>query len=149
MTPRPLADVLPHAGEMILIDRIVSYDENSIVCVRTLELGAPFVDSQGHLPAWAGLELMAQTVAAWSGSHARDAGQPVRLGFLLGSRLYSCNVNTFASGTELRIEAVRTFHDEDGMGVFACRIDAGDAHAEARLTVFSPTDPSAFLASLA
>jgi predicted hotdog family 3-hydroxylacyl-ACP dehydratase len=134
---------------MILIDCVVSYDENSIVCVRRLQPGAPFTDAQGQLPAWAGIELMAQTVAAWSGSHARDAGLPVRLGFLLGSRQYSCNVDAFPLGCELRIEAVRTFHDEDGMGVFACRIDAGDAHAEARLTVFSPADPSAFLASLA
>jgi predicted hotdog family 3-hydroxylacyl-ACP dehydratase len=134
---------------MILVDRIVGYDETTIVCMRKLEQVAPFTDPQGNLPSWAGIELMAQAVAAWSGSHARDAGEPVKLGFLLGSRSYRCNVDTFTAGSELRIEAVRTFHDEDGMGVFACRIDAGDAHAEARLTVFSPTDPSAFLASLA
>jgi hypothetical protein len=35
---------------------------------------------------------------------------------------------------------VRHFHDEAGMGVFACRIDAPNMHAEARLTVFSPSN---------
>jgi predicted hotdog family 3-hydroxylacyl-ACP dehydratase len=146
---RPIGDVLPHAGEMILLDRIERYDAESIVCIRTIAPGQPFADADGHLPSWAGIELMAQTIAAWSGSHACASGQPVRLGFLLGSRQYDCNADVFPAGSELRIEARRTFHDEDGMGVFTCRIDAGDAHGQARLTVFSPSDPATFLASLA
>jgi len=149
MTPRPIADVLPHAGSMILIDRIERYDAESIVCLRRLGPGHPFADADGHVPAWVGIELMAQAIAAWSGSHARDAGQSVRLGFLLGSRSYQCDADAFRAGSELRIEARRTFHDEDGMGAFVCRIDAGDVRAQARLTVFSPSDPATFLASLA
>jgi predicted hotdog family 3-hydroxylacyl-ACP dehydratase len=148
MTMRPIGEVLPHAGAMILLDRIERYDAESIVCLRRIEPGQLFVDADGMLPAWAGIELMAQTVAAWSGCQARDAGQPVRLGFLLGTRLFQCNANGFPVGSELRIEAVRSFHDEDGMGAFACRIEAGAIHAQARLTVFSPPDPATFLASL-
>lgn len=149
MMLRPIAEVLPHAGVMILLDRIDQYDAESVVCLRTIALGHPFVDAEGNLPAWVGIELMAQTIAAWSGSHALDSSQPVRLGLLLGSRLYRCNADVFRAGSELRIEARRTFHDEGGMGAFACRIDADDVHAEARLTVFSPPDPVTFLASLA
>ncbi|WP_430388784.1 3-hydroxylacyl-ACP dehydratase [Dyella sp. 20L07] len=148
MTQWPITDVLPHAGDMILLDAVESYDAERIVCLRHVVAGSPLLDEHGSLPAWTGIELMAQAIAAWSGCHARDAGQPIRLGFLLGSRLYTCNTDTFVAGSELRIEAVRTFYDEDGMGVFACRIDSGDAHAEARLTVFSPTDPASFLASV-
>ena len=149
MTLRPISEALPHAGDMILLDRIERYDAESIVCLRTVAPGSPFVDANGNLPAWIGIELMAQTIAAWSGAHALDAGQPVRLGFLLGSRLYEASADVFAAGSELHIEAVRTFHDDDGMGVFACRIDGGGVHATARLTVFSPTDPTALFASLA
>jgi predicted hotdog family 3-hydroxylacyl-ACP dehydratase len=148
MTLRPIAEVLPHDGSMILLDRIERYDAESIVCVRQVAADSPFADADGHLPAWVGVELMAQTVAAWSGCHALDADQPVRLGFLLGSRLYRSSADVFPAGSELMIEAVRTFHDEDGMGAFACRIDAAGIHAEAHLTVFSPLDPTSFLASL-
>ncbi|WP_114239294.1 hotdog family protein [Dyella sp. C9] len=148
MMLRPIAEVLPHAGAMILLDRVERYDAESIICVRRIVPGALFVDADGNLPAWAGIELMAQAVAAWSGCHARDAGQPVRLGFLLGTRQYQCNAPAFPAGSELRIEATRTFHGEEGMGAFACRIEAGDIRAEARLTVFSPPDPATFLASL-
>jgi predicted hotdog family 3-hydroxylacyl-ACP dehydratase len=149
MSVWPIAEVLSHAGDMILLDAIETYDAESIICLRKVLPGAAFVDEDGNLPAWTGIELMAQAIAAWSGCHARDAGLPVRLGFLLGSRLYTCNADTFKGHSELRIEATRTFHDEDGMGVFACRIDAGEVHAEARLTVFSPPDPVTFLASVA
>ena len=90
---------------------------------------------------------MAQCVAAWSGWQAKREQRPVRLGFLLGTRRYQCDVDAFAAGSELVIEAVRCFHDDEGMAMFACRIDAPGAHAEARLTVFSPPDPDAFLAS--
>lgn len=149
MTLRPIAEVLPHDGSMILLDRIERYDAESIVCLRRVSPDAPFTDADGHLPAWVGIELMAQTIAAWSGSHALDANQPVRLGFLLGSRLYRSSADVFPAGSELMIEAVRTFHDESGMGAFACRIDAAGVHAEAQLTVFSPLDPTTFLASIA
>jgi predicted hotdog family 3-hydroxylacyl-ACP dehydratase len=148
MILRPLAEVLPHAGDMILLDRIAHYDAESIVCLRQVTTDLPFVDALGQLPAWAGIELMAQTIAAWSGCHARDAGQAIRLGFLLGSRRYEASAAYFVPGSTLRIEATRTFHDEEGMGVFACRIDAGDVSAQARLTVFSPPDSDTFLASL-
>ncbi|WP_266170213.1 hotdog family protein [Dyella subtropica] len=149
MTLWPIADVLPHTGDMVLLDRVVEFDAERIVCTRIVRDGDPFVSDDGSLPAWAGIELMAQTIAAWAGCHARSAGEPIRLGFLLGSRQYQCDTDTFPTGSELRIEAMRHFHDEDGMGVFACRIDASGVHAEARLTVFSPPDAATFAASIA
>ena len=40
----------------------------------------------GQVPAWVGIEYMAQAIAAWAGCRARAAGKPPQLGFLLGSR---------------------------------------------------------------
>jgi predicted hotdog family 3-hydroxylacyl-ACP dehydratase len=108
--------------------------------------GTLFLDG-GAVGAWVGVEYMAQAVAAHAGHGARLRGEAVRVGFLLGTRRYQCDVDAFAAGSELVIEAVRCFHDDEGMAMFACRIDAPGAHAEARLTVFSPPDPDAFLAS--
>jgi predicted hotdog family 3-hydroxylacyl-ACP dehydratase len=146
MSRWPVAELLPHAGAMILLDRVETLEPERVVCVRGVRAGDPFVDADGALPAWTGVELMAQTIAAWSGGHARDAGEPIRLGFLLGTRQYSCNADVFPAGAELRIEAVRQFHDAEGMGVFACRIDAPGITAEARLTVFRPRDATTFIA---
>lgn len=140
----PVESLLPHAGRMILLDRVVSWDAESIVCERVVRPGDAFVEDAG-LPAWVGVEVMAQVIAAWNGCQVLAAGGVVRPGFLLGTRAYRADVDAFAPGRLLRIAAVRHFHDEDGMGAFACRIDTDGASAEARLTVFSPPDPTPFL----
>lgn len=147
MTPWRVDEVLPHSGEMILLDQVESYGPENIVCTRVVRQGDAFVADDGSLPAWVGVELMAQAIAAWAGCHARDASEPVRLGFLLGARSYTCDMDAFTANTELRIVATRQFSDEDGMGVFACEIIAADAVAKARLTVFSPSDTAMFTQS--
>lgn len=144
MTPWPIADVVPHAGEMILLDGIEQVAGERIVCTRTIRAGDMFVDADGSLPSWAGVELMGQAIAAWAGCCARAEHRPVQLGFLLGTRHYACNVDAFPAGTCLRVEAERSFHDEQGMGVFHCRIEALGILAEARLNVYSPPDAGAF-----
>lgn len=149
MTRWPIAELLPHTGEMILLDSVLDAEEDRIVCQLVVRPEGPFNDPDGSLPAWCGVELMAQSVAAWSGWQAKQEQRPVRLGFLLGTRHFHCNVDAFPPGSALAIEAFRSFHDDNGMAMFACRIDAEGIHAEARLTVFSPPDADAFLASLA
>jgi predicted hotdog family 3-hydroxylacyl-ACP dehydratase len=149
MNSWPMAELLPHSGEMILLDSVLDGEEDRIVCRHTVRAGGLFNDSDGSLPAWCGVELMAQAVAAWAGWQGKQEQRPVRLGFLLGTRQYSCNIDAFPPGSELTVEAFRSFHDDNGMAMFACRIDAAEIHAEARLTVFSPPDSDAFLASFA
>lgn len=149
MSDGSIADVVPHTGDMILLDRIELFEDDRIVCVKTLRVGGMFQDADGNLPAWAGVELMAQSIAAWAGCRARAERRPVQLGFLLGTRHYRCNVDLFPAGQCLRIEAERTFHDEHGMAVFSCRIDAPNVHAEARLNVCRPLSADAFFRHLA
>jgi predicted hotdog family 3-hydroxylacyl-ACP dehydratase len=129
---------------MILLDRVVEWDAERIVCERVVRKGDAFIEPDG-LPAWAGIELMAQAIAAWNGCQVLAAGGAIRPGFLLGTRSYRADGDVFPVGATLTIEAVRTFHDEDGMGSFSCRVDTQGIHAEARLTVFSPPDPTPFL----
>ncbi len=77
----PLAELLPHAGDMILIDRILSFDDEQIHAHATVKPGGLFNRDDGALPAWVGIELMAQSVAAFAGCHARQRGDAVALGF--------------------------------------------------------------------
>lgn len=144
MTLWPIAEVVPHAGEMILLDSIEMFEAERITCVRTIQPNGMFMDTDGSLPSWVGVELMAQAIAAWAGCRARAEQRPVQLGFLLGTRHYACNVDAFPAGVHLRIEAEHAFHDEQGMGVFHCRIEGPGIHAEARLNVYSPSDADAF-----
>ncbi|NNG62581.1 hotdog family protein, partial [Pseudomonas fragi] len=120
----PLAELLPHAGDMILIDQVLEFDQEQIHTRLTVRPGGLFNREDGSLPAWVGIELMAQSVAAYAGCRARSEGNPVELGFLLGTRKFECNVEHFPAGAELQIHALRSLEDDNGMGVFECHLTA-------------------------
>ena len=145
MTDWPLAELLPHAGDMILIDKIIRFDEEQIYTGLTVKPDGLFSLPDGSLPAWVGVELMAQSVAAFAGCHARRKGNPVELGFLLGTRKFECNVEAFPAGSELTVHGIRSLEDDNGMGVFECHINAPGIHATARLNVYRPPQAAHYL----
>ncbi|TFY94399.1 3-hydroxylacyl-ACP dehydratase [Pseudomonas nabeulensis] len=141
----PLAELLPHAGDMILIDQVLSFDEEQIHTRVTVTPGGLFNRADGSLPAWVGIELMAQSVAAYAGCRARQKGEAVELGFLLGTRKYECNVEHFPAGAELTIHGLRSLEDDNGMGVFECHLTGSGIRASARLNVFRPPQAANYL----
>lgn len=140
-----VAELLPHAGDMILIDELVSHDDEHAHVRLTVRPGGPFNRADGSLPAWVGIELMAQAVATYGGCRSKLAGLPIELGFLLGTRNYQCNVECFPAGACLDIRAIRSLEDDSGMGVFECHIDGPGIKLEARLNVFRPPEVARYL----
>lgn len=132
---------------MILLDAVLDHDADHVRCARKVPEHGLLHADDGSLPAWAGVELMAQAIAVWAGCIAHVDGRPVQLGFLLGTRHYRCNVAGFAPGSDLVVSVRREFSDAAGMGVFACRIESAGVLAQAKLTVFSPPDASALFAT--
>ena len=103
--------LLPHAGRMRLIDRIVSYDEQRIVCESDSHRAAehPLADG-GTLSIVAGLEYGAQAMAIHGGLLAAMA-QPqrnrARHGFLVAASDLRWFVERLdACAAPLTIEAV-------------------------------------------
>ena len=126
---------------MLLLDRLLDYQGARVRCeTRVGVQHALLLDEQGNLPAWVGIELMAQTIAAWAGMRGRERDEPVRIGMLLGSRQYQSQVSAFAAGQRLIIEAECLLED-GGMASFECRILSGDRPcAEARLSTYLPSE---------
>lgn len=141
----PIAELLPHAGDMILIDRVVTFGPEQIHTQLSVRPGGLFSQADGSLPAWVGVELMAQSIAAYAGCQSRLVGEPVQLGFLLGTRNFQCNVEAFPAGVELQIHALRSLQDDNGMGVFECHLSGPGITAEARLNVFRPPQVASYL----
>ncbi|CAM2895465.1 3-hydroxylacyl-(acyl carrier protein) dehydratase [Ectopseudomonas mendocina] len=141
----PVAELVPHAGNMVLLDEVLSCDTEAIEVRLVVRPDGLLSDADGNLPAWTGIELMAQAIAAFAGIQARRAGLPVELGFLLGTRKYACNVEYFPAGSELRIRALCSLQDDNGMGVFECHLQGPGIQAEARLNVFRPPQPAVYL----
>ncbi|VCU71378.1 hypothetical protein PIGHUM_03461 [Pigmentiphaga humi] len=140
MNPPLLRELLPHAGDMVLLDELLSCDAESL-SARAVVRPCPFSLPDGSLPPWLGLEMLAQGVGAWAGWHARQAGTPVKLGFLLGTRHYACHAAGFPAGAVLTIAIRRAMQDATGMGVFECELRQDETVlAQARLNVYQPAD---------
>lgn len=143
--PWPVATLLPHAGNMILIDEVQAYDATTL-SARAVVRPGPYSLPDGSLPPWLGMELMAQAVGAWAGCQARQAGEAVKLGFLLGTRRYECHGGNLPAGATLTIHVERGLMDASGMSVFECELrDDTRLLAHARLNVYQPKDPTAFI----
>lgn len=145
-----VADLVPHRRAMSWLDRIVYADAQQVRAQAQVRAHGLFVRA-GRIDAWVGIEYMAQAIAAWAGQRARQQGRPVALGFLLGTRRYDARRPWFAVGERLCIQAQCELMGSNGLGLFHCRIDVGEAGgpaaALASLSVFEPQDGPAFLQS--
>ena len=140
-----IADIVPHAGTMCLLDAATDGDAESLNCEVTIREGGLFFND-GGVDGWVGIEYMAQAVAAWAGWRARLRGEEPKIGFLLGSRRYECTRPRFALGDNLQVGVHRQFQADNGIGQFDCRIAiAGQTVAHATLTVFEPGSADDFL----
>jgi predicted hotdog family 3-hydroxylacyl-ACP dehydratase len=133
--PNP-AELLPHAGPAVLIDEIIRDTDDGIEAASTITAAHPFFVAGHGVPAWVGIELMAQAIAAHSGLAGQRTQRAPRRGMLLGTRHYQGHVAWFAEGARLAIHAVREFGHEGGMAACQCRIEAaGKTLAEATLII--------------
>lgn len=148
MNKYPIAAVLPHSEPMILLDELLQYDTDKVVCRVTITKQSPFYDEHKQgVPSYVGCEYMAQTIAAYGGAHALDHDEVVKIGFLLGSRKYQASVGLFKLQQILFVEAEKLIQDASGLCVFDCIIKSEDGAvlAQAKINVFQPHDPEQFL----
>ena len=139
-----IESIVPHRGRMLMVDRLLAGDSEGTVVSALIRPDNLFADEIG-VPAWVGIEYMAQAIAAWAGIQALIRGEPTRIGFLLGSRRYLAHVGHFGFGDRLTIEARRELFGDNGLGMFSCRIALGDRElANAQVSVFEPPDPGVF-----
>ena len=59
----PVEALIPHRGTMRLLDRVIGFEEKSAIAEFTPCSTAWYADAAGGMPAWIGIEAMAQTVA--------------------------------------------------------------------------------------
>jgi len=131
-----IEEILPHGGAMVLLSRVLSHHGDCTVCAVDVDDSGIFRDESGAVAAWVGIEYMAQCVAAHAGLVARTAGEPPRVGFLLGGRRVTFHVARFHPGERLRVNARRVWGGPGGMVSFECSLEdatTGKLLAEGRL----------------
>lgn len=141
-----LETLLPHRAPMILLSRVVDYsDDFAHALVNINEQSAFFDTTLGGVPAWVGVEYMAQTIGIWAGHQQLSKNKPVQAGFLLGCRSYRCNVAAFPVGCTLQLFIKPLYIDDSGLGAFDCEIRSESILATAQIKAFRPENPRQFV----
>ncbi len=133
---------------MLLLDRVLEVGAGHIVTELTVRDDGLFSSSNGTVPAWVGMEYMAQAIAAVSGYQRRLQGQTIELGFLLGTRYYQCYVGHFRCGAVLQVRAEKIMDAANDMSVFDCKIEGDGLAANSMINVFLPRDSKQFIAGI-
>ena len=147
MTYPDIRSVVPHEGQMVLLDELVTAEGDDLCAELTITPATVFADADG-VGSWIGVEYMAQAIAAHAGYAAHLRGEPAKVGFLLGARRYDCAVPRFAMGSVLLVHVHRALQGDNGLGAFDCRIverASAAVLATATITVFQPDNVRDFL----
>ena len=133
----PAAEFVLHREPMLLLDRLVDVGPGFADCDCRISESNAFAVPGSGIPAYVGIETMAQCIAVYGGARARVRGFSPPLGFLLGTRHYQANIEYFAIGATYHVECRELIRDSEGLGSYHCRIMShGNDLAEARLTIF-------------
>jgi len=142
-----MEQLLPHKGDMVLIDRMVEEGEGYGAAQVKVDAASKFFEEEiNGIRAFIGLEWMAQTIAAVAGIDALKNNRPVQVGFLLGSRKYAPSKNVFGLDEEYIVRVEQLYREDNGLGSFQCTIHQGDVLiADSKLNVFAPDNAEKFL----
>jgi predicted hotdog family 3-hydroxylacyl-ACP dehydratase len=144
--PYRIEEIVAHEARMQLLDELVSYNEEQIVVAVTVRDTSQFCVPGVGVPAWVGIEYMAQAVGAFSGIEDVQAGGKPQIGLLLGSRRYRCSVQSFPLGARLIVTANLKLRDAENLVAFHCEIERdGAVLAQADLKAVLPDDVDALV----
>lgn len=114
----PVRELLAQQGQMVLLERIDHHDAAETRCQARAGACEWFLDRHGELPAWALIEFMAQCVAVHGNLAARERGETIYPGLLLGSRTLKFD-GAFVDAEE-DLEIVAQPHRLGNLASFRC-----------------------------
>lgn len=133
--------LIPHAGLMCLLDSVLKWDDESIVCTsETHRDPANPLRREGRLSALHAFEYGAQAAAVHAGLRARSAGVSAPSYYVAALRdahLQVVRLDNIDSPLEVRAHCL---FGAGGNAIYECRVAAGDALlADGRITVMLRT----------
>jgi predicted hotdog family 3-hydroxylacyl-ACP dehydratase len=126
---------------MVLLGRVLEHGPSATVCGVAIDAQQLFVQRDGSIGSWVGVEYMAQCIGAHAGLLARAVGAEPRVGYLVSSRRLRFHAPRFVPGQELRISAAQLWGGQKGMVCFECKVEdasSGTLLVEGRLNCYLP-----------
>ncbi len=144
------SEFLLHRKPMMLVTGIRHYSEDQLETYIDLSIPSIFTGANGSVPAWVGLEYMAQSIAIFAGIQAKQNKSPLKLGFLLGTRKYESFLTSFDANALLTVSIECSLLSDDGLALFDCTIHDEQKRLLARADVkaIMPDDSQAIFKSI-
>lgn len=138
--PYQVHELVPHRGVMSLLDRIDEYGEDWLRASVEIRRSSLFAAGDG-VPAWVGIEYMAQAASAFAGIEQVQRGEAPSIGLLIGARYYRSMLETFPFDTRLSVFAKIALRDAEDFAAYDCTLTAaGTRLAECMLKAYRPHD---------
>lgn len=132
-----VASLIPHAGEIVLLDRLETFTEDSINAHTVVRDDGLFNNTPHQVPSFIAIEYMAQAIAAWAGYRGKSLGQPVKIGLLLGTRDFKASMDYMPVGAKVQVRIQRIMEMANGMAVFDGWVTGDGIEISGRLSVLS------------
>ena len=133
--------VLPQSGPMRLLDRILEHDGESTTCAAVPASAALFRTDEGDVPAWVGIEYMAQCCAAHGALLLADGRRPPPA-LLMGARRIDFHADRLDLEGELVVVARPAVGSRKSVA-FECSISEGrkrELLAQSRCVIYTPPE---------
>ena len=144
-----VSDLVPHRGAMSLLDSIDEYGTDWLRASVVTRRSSLFAQAEG-IPAWLGMEYMAQAAAAFGGIEQVQRGERPSIGLLIGSRYYRAVQTFIPFDTRLEVLATIAMRDAEDFAAYDCTLSAsGAAIAKCTLKAYRPRELAPLLAEAA
>ena len=142
-----VAEFIPHRAPMILIDSLLEHQTDTLLTDVYISAQSAYFDpATQSVPNYVGIEYMAQSIAALAGIEAKAKQEPIKIGFLLGTRKLKLDIKAYKHGEHYHTRVTRLYQEDSGLAVFDCQIlHNNEVVAKANVNVFQPQDTQAYI----
>ena len=125
---------------MLLLDKLIDIGSEYAICEWQVRPEDAFVKAGVGVPAYIGIEYMAQCVAVHAGACERVHGYPPPMGMLLGTRHFKVSQPYLKIGQTYQARCDELIRGADGVAAFICNITCnGQTIVNTRLSVWQLT----------
>jgi len=124
----PLEKLVPHRGKMLLLSKILSFDEKNYSLWASVDISHNsffYDDTLNGVPVWVGFEYMAQAIAALNGKSDLAKGQEPGFGFILSVSNFIASTPCFKPNSTILVYVEEAF-EMDKIFMFNCSIKQGE-----------------------
>ena len=129
-----IVDLLPHDPPMLMLERILSYDENRLSVTACISPESPFANNDGRISNCIAIEIMAQAAAVYGGLQQYQLHKPMKSGLLISAKHVELNCKALSSATTYTVHA-QHYHSTDSLAIFDCTLEQESTLAKAQLHV--------------